>query len=714
MITIKRVAFTGLLLLNAIPRLWAQTPQKPAGDSSFLHNVLQDVEVVAKPPTLRSGMDKKVFSVNQSLVSVGGTAADLLPNIPSLQVDGNGNINLRGATKLKVLVDGKQSLIGGGSVTQILQSIPAASIEKIEIITNPSAKYDAEGQGVINIILKKSAKPGDSGSVTASAGTRSNYNAGAGFNYPAGKAELHGNYSFQRKNTYSNGFQKMTYLNSPDSTYYSNEIFPSTTIRNIHIAGVGVDYHLSPRDMLNINGLYNATTTHRDEYLTIDNLTKQQTPAQLSNRTNVTNGWNTSWGATVDLTHKFKKLGEELAFDFAWSTGAGNSLQVYSTRVYNIDGQPVAPAPDILRNTIGGKNRNYNLQLDYILPLGKGGRLEAGARSQLTTGNDRQLDNIFRTDNQVHAVYINYRQQVANYTLQAGLRAEAGRFAANLQNYDSAGALVTTPIDINTNGLYPSFFLTRQLGHGQQVQLSYTRRINRPTAKDIDPFPDVSDPVNYDMGNPKLRPESIHSIELTYKKTGPAGSLTAGLYYNQTNNVIKHIQTNPINDVTITISENLRQGINTGFEFIGNLRVSKIWSFTANINVLDRINSAAPQYGIAANSGISWNGNITNDFSLARGLSAQLRADFKAGELILQDRYRSNYGIDAGAKYDLAQGRAALSFSARDIFNTRIPAFLRVSDALLLDWQRITYSSRATLTFTWRFGNNNSEPKRQR
>lgn len=692
MITMKRVAFIGLLLLNAISRMWAQTPQTPARDSSFLHNVLKDVEVVAKPPTLRSGMDKKVFSVNQSLVSVGGTAADLLPNIPSLQVDGNGNISLRGATKLKVLVDGKQSLIGGGSVTQILQSIPAASIEKIEIITNPSAKYDAEGQGVINIILKKGAKPGDNGSVTASAGTRSNYNAGAGFNYPAGKAELHGNYSFQRKNTYSNGFQKMTYLNSPDSTYYSNEIFPSTTIRNIHIAGVGVDYHLSPRDVLNINGLYNATTTHRDEYLTIDNLTKQQTPAQLSNRTNITNGWNTSWGATVDLTHKFKKPGEELAFDFAWSTGAGNNHQVYSTRVYNIDGQPVAPAPDIVQVTKGEKNGNYNLQSDYVLPLGKDGRLEAGVRSQLATSNDRQWDSIFRTDHPVHAVYINYRRQFANYTIQAGVRGEAGWFG----------------------GLFPSLFFNRKFGQSQQIQLSYTQRINRPTIKDLDPLPDVSDPVNYDMGNPRLRPESIHSIELTYKKTGPAGSFTAGVYYNQTSNVIKRIQTNPINDVTITISENLRQEINTGLEFIGNLRVSKIWSFTANINVLDRINSAAPQYGIAANSGISWNGNITSDFSLARGLSAQLRADFKAGELILQDRYRSNYGIDAGAKYDLAQGRATLSFSARDIFNTRIPAFLRVSDALLLDWQRITYSSRATLTFTWRFGNNNSEPNRQR
>ena len=721
-------AYLGILLLNAIPRGWAQTP---ARDSVFLNSVriFKEVEVVGKGPTLRSGLDKKVFSVNQSLVSVGGSAADLLQNMPGLQVDGNGNLSLRGATNVKVLVDGRQSLIGGGSVAQLLQSIPAASIEKIEVITNPSAKYDAEGQGIINIILKKGGKSGYNGAVTASAGTRKNYNTGASMNYRAGKADLYGNYTFQHKNTYSNGFQNMTYLNAGNAAYYSSERFPSTTISNVHLAQAGVNYRLSPKDLLSVTGLYNAVTTSRHEYLTIDNLTQQQTPAQLSNRTNTTHGWNTSWGATINLAHQFKKPGAELDFDFAWSTGSGNSFQVYTTNVFNVDGQTVKRAPDILQDTKEGKNRNYNLQLDYTLPFGKGGRLEAGARTQLTTNNNRQWDayldtlsgtyeadysliNFFRTNNQVHAVYLNYRQQLGGYTFQGGLRAEAGRFAATLQNYDSAGALISTPVNINTNGLYPALLVTRQFQHAQQVQVSYTRRTSRPTSKEINPSPDVSDPVNYAMGNPALEPENIHSLELTYKKNWSNVSLTSGFFYNQTNNVIKRLQTNPVNDVTYTIYENLKRAINTGFEFIGNVRVCPIWSFTANVNVYDRINSAAPKYGIEATSGISWNGNITNDFSLAKGLSAQVRADYKACEVILQDRYRPAYGFDAGAKYDFAHNRATLAFSARDIFNTRRPAFLRKSDALLLDWQRITYSARAALTFTWRFGNTDSEPNR--
>jgi ferric enterobactin receptor len=715
--------------MGFVGRLWAQTP---ARDSAFLNSVrvIKEVEVVGKGPTLRNGLDKKVFAVNQSLVSVGGSAADLIQNIPSLQLDGNGNISLRGATNVRVLVDGKQSLIGGGSVAQILQSIPAASIDRIEIITNPSAKYDAGGQAIINIILKKGARSGFNSALTASAGTRANYNTGGSISYRTGKIDLYGNYSFQRKNTYSNGFQNMTYLSSGDSTYYSRETFPSTTITDVYIAQAGIDYHLSPRDLLSISGLYNSSTRDRHEYLTVDNLTQQQTPTQLSNRANITHGWNTSWVTTLDWAHTFAKPGEELDVDLSRSTGSGSSFQVYNTDIYNIDGQAVKPTPDILQDTKGGTNRNYNIQLDYSLPIGKGGRLEAGGRSQVAIGNNRQWDasfdtvtagydadyaliNYFRTNTQVHAIYINFRQQLKAFTIQAGLRGEAGRFAATLRNYDSAGVLVSTPIHVNTNGVYPALFVTRSLEHAQQVQVSYTRRINRPTPQEIDPFPDVSDPVNYDEGNTLLRPEDINSIELTYRKNWSAVNFTAGFYYTRVDHVIKHVQTNPVNDVTFTIAENLPRAINTGLEFIGNVRVSRIWSFTANANVYDRINSAAPPYGIAASSGISWNGNITSGFSLARGLSAQVRADYKASEFIVQDRYRRLYGFDAGAKYDFAHNKATLSFSARDIFNTRRWAFLRVSDGLLLDFQRVTYSARALLTFTYRFGSGDAKSRKR-
>ena len=215
--------------------------------------ILAEVTVSARSPTIRSGPDKKVFAVNQSLVSLGGSAADLLQNVPTLQVDANGNVSLRGATDLKVLVDGKRSLIGGGTVAQVLQSIPASSIDRIEVITNPSAKYDAEGQALINIVLKKNNAAGFNGSVAVTGGTRDNYNAAASISYQNSRINWYGNYSYQHRNTYSDGYQNMTYLLSPDAIYYSDETFPSTTITDLHSAKAGLDYTLSARDGLSVS-----------------------------------------------------------------------------------------------------------------------------------------------------------------------------------------------------------------------------------------------------------------------------------------------------------------------------------------------------------------------------------------------------------------------------------------------------------------------------
>jgi hypothetical protein len=180
--------------------------------------------------------------------------------------------------------------------------------------------------------------------------------------------------------------------------------------------------------------------------------------------------------------------------------------------------------------------------------------------------------------------------------------------------------------------------------------------------------------------------------------------LTSGAYFTQVNNAIKHIQTTPVNDVTITIAENLPRAINTGLEFIGSFHPVHTWNFTANVNVYERINAGDSAYGISATRGVSWNANLTNNFTLTHNLTLQVRADYKAAELIIQDRYRPNYGIDAGARYDLWHKKASLALNGRDIFNTRRWMFLRESDALLLNFQRVTYSARVSLTFTYRFG----------
>ena len=723
---LRRWILPAFLTIGAVTNLSAQ--DKPISDTMARSGkVLAEVTVSARPPTIRNGPDKKVFAVNQSLVSLGGTAADLLQNIPTLQVDANGNVSLRGATDLIVLVDGKRSVIGGGTVAQVLQSIPSSSIDRVEIITNPSAKYDAEGQAIINIVLKKNNAAGSNGSVAVTGGTRDNYNAAASISYQKGRINWYGNYSYQHRNTYSNGFQNMTYLLPPNPAYYSDETFPSTTIKDLHSARAGLDYTLSARNKLSVSGVYNATSNIRNEWLTVNNLTANNLPEQLGTRYNGTTGNGNSYELTVDYTHTFSRPQRELAFDFDYSQGYTNNLQLYNTYIYNIDGN-ATDSTAVLKDSKVARSRNYNVQLDYTTPAGKAGRLETGYRSQISVADNREWDynldkasgeydpdysliNFFKSTNQVHAAYLTFRQQIKTFAFQVGIRGELGRFNAHLQSFDSSGQLVLQPITVNTQGLYPSLLLTQRLGANRQIQLSYSRRVLRPTPNQLDPFWDVSDPVNYNAGNTRLLPESIHSVELTYTHTWPTASLTSGAYFTQVNDVIKQLQTTPVNDVTFTISENLPKAINTGLEFIGNFHPVKAWDFTANLNLYGRINDGDSAFGIVATQGMSWNANLTNNFTLTHNLTLQLRADYKAPELIIQDRYRQLFGIDAGARYDCWHKKASLSLNGRDIFNTRKPSFLRVSDALLLDWQRITYSARVSLTFSYHFGSSASGAK---
>ncbi|WP_183557909.1 outer membrane beta-barrel family protein [Mucilaginibacter sp. SP1R1] len=697
--------------------------------------VLNEVTITAKKPTIQNKDGKKVFSVNQSLVSQGGTAADLLQNVPTLQIDVNGNVSLRGSTGVKVLIDGKPSLIAGGDVTQILQAIPAGSIESVEVIANPSAKYDAEGQGIINIVLKKNSKVGFNGSVALAGGTRSNYNGSAALSYQTNKINLYGNYSLRDGDTYSNGFQYLTFLKPTDAIVFSNETFPSTTRNKVQNLKIGIDYSVAPKSILSVSGSLNLRNTHRDELLDIDNLDASGLPVQYSTRNNTTHNNGNSYELDLDYSQHFKKPKEELTFNFTYSHGTSRNLQVYQTiyspRVDNLKTGIANSEPDPLESDIWNNGNNYNIQADYILPTGKTGQIAAGYRSQISLGNNNQyaydlsgtnanpiysFTNLFSSNKQVHAVYLNYYNQIGNFRYELGLRGEDSHLNATFQGYDTNNSLYSTLIKVPDKGLYPSIFLTQKLNNDQQLQLSYTNRVTRPTPRELNPSTDFSDPTNYETGNPHLIPESINSLELGYNKNWQNISFTSSIYYNRLNNVIKHIESDPVNGVITTTAQNLKHSTTTGLELIGHFDLIKAWDFTANANVFERRNDAAPEYGIAANSGLSWNANITNNILLVKKLSVQIRADYRAADFVIQDRNRAAFGMDAGAKYDFAGNNASLSFNSIDIFNSRKWAFLRSSDGLLLDFERRTVGSRATLTFTYRFGKStgvHKQPKKK-
>lgn len=682
-------------------------------------NVLKEVTVAATKPTMQMGIDKKVFSVESSLVSEGGSATDLLQNVPSVQLDMDGNVSLRGSTGVRVLIDGKPSLIAGGDVAQILQSIPANSIESVELITNPSAKYDAEGQsGIINIVLKKNKKLGLNGSATVGVGNRENYNAGVSLAFQNKKLNLYGNYNYRYGYRLGGGYANTTYFNQPSGLGYTFQDRDSRDLDQSHSGKVGVDYYVAEKTQLSFSaGLNNRVEDERD-LLAVRQLTTNYDLIEQSNRLNTEDGNGSSYDLNFDLAQKFNKKGEELTANFSHAWGNNDGFQIYDTDI--LFG---TSANGITRTDRLSNNRNYIAQVDYTLPLGQFGKMEAGYRSQIRVSETNTyadqlsvvtpntydfnytLSNLFNNKDQVHALYLNYQNQVGNFGYQVGLRGEDARLDTRLGAYDINSNVNYTPGRVAYTRLYPSVFLTQKLNGEQQLQASYTRRVNRPRGWDTNPFLDVSDPYNYRQGNPNLLPEDVHAFELSYSKFWKKVTFISSLYLRKTNDLIQRIRTEPdANGVTTSIPQNLTSSVNSGLELIGKFDVLKWWNFTANVNLYQRHLDGVPQYSIAQSDGFSYNGNLTNDFKLPGNFSVQLRGEYNSREIQSQGVRKANYSVDGGAKYEFAKRKASLSFNIRDIFNSRRFYIDNNTPGSYADFSFYRKGRQANLTLSYRFG----------
>ncbi len=680
-------------------------------------NLLNEVTVTAPKTTMQMGIDKKIFSVDQSLVSEGGSASDLLQNVPSVQTDIDGNVSLRGSSGVRVLIDGKPSLIAGGNIAQILQSIPASSIESVELITNPSAKYDAEGQsGIINIVLKKNKKLGFNGSLALTAGNRENYNGNTSLSFQNKKVNLYGNYSYRYGNRIGGGYNNISYLPLMNAT---NQDRDSKDLDKSHNLKAGMDYYLGEKSVVSFSTGLNFRTQDENELLNINELSASANPLFLSNRTNTEDGGGNSYDLNLDFSQKFKKPKEELTLNFGFSEGDNDSYQIYNTNKLNVDAG--TSAQSIQRNDRYGFNRNYNAQLDYSLPLGNVGKIEAGYRSQIRLSEsstyadelnyagifnfNKDLSNEFNNKDQVHAAYINYQNQIKNFGYQIGLRAEDAKLDTRLGSYDQNGVLSYTPGQVAYQRLYPSVFLTQKFKGDQQLQVSYSRRVNRPRGWDTNPFKDVSDPFNIRQGNPNLKPEDVHAFELSYNKFFSKFSLISTAYLRQTNDVIQRIRTEPDADgVTTVTPQNLTKSVASGLELIGKFDLFKTWNFTANVNLYQSKITGVPTLGILENSGFSYNTNITNNFVLPYAITLQIRGEYRSREVMAQGIRKAMYGVDAGAKYDFKNKKSSLSLNIRDVFSTRKWQMTTTGDYSIVDFSRYMQGTMANLTFSYRFG----------
>ncbi len=688
--------------------------------------VLKEVVVVAQKSTIKLSTDKKVFSVDQSLVSQGGSATDLLTNVPSVQVDVEGNVNLRGSSNVRVLINGKPSAISGGSVSDILQSIPASAIENIEVITNPSSKYDAEGQsGIINIVLKRNAQLGFNGSVSGTVGNQKTANGSLNLSYQTAKVNLFGNYSYRKANRIGNGYtNRITYPGTANAIFQNQES-DQTFKFNSHNIRTGIDINLDPKTVFTLSD--NINIRDRDRLQNgVTNTSSQNVLRQLTTQNNFSGNSGTNFDLNADFSHRYKKQGQELTANIGYSTqredGDENLSTIYD--VYN----PVRSNRNFRQNTYtDGKQRNLNFQADYTMPLSKDSKLEAGFRSTINRNdNDFRADTLLNGTNQfvfdrtrsshfiyneqVHAVYTNYQRQFGKFGVQVGARLEDAhiktRLVDSIQQYKQDYFRV-----------YPSIFLSDKLTENQTLQLSYTRRVSRPRDRQLTPFLDRSDPLNFQQGNPNLRPEDTHSFELSYINYWNTLTLTSSLYYRLTNQNIQQVRTPLSSSIILTQFQNINSASNAGYELIAKITPSTKFDLTGNVNVYYRSIEGDALYNIQSTSGYAFNGNLTANIKPVKKLGFQLRGDYQGKQVIAQGFSKALFGFDGGVRYDVTK-TFNISGNVRDIFNTRRFGSIIDNTTASIPYTSESYRrfSFRTISFTasYRFGNSGNEQRRQK
>lgn len=694
---------------------------------------LDNVTIVASKPLMKLDIDKKVFNVEKNIVSAGGTAVDVMRNVPSVQVDIDGNVSLRNATP-QIYIDGRPT-------TLTLDQIPSDAIESVEVITNPSAKYDASGgnAGILNIVLKKNKKNGFNGNVRAGVDKRGGVNGGVDLSVRQQKF----NFSIagmvnQNKSRSTGTTDRLNLFEQPNTSIFQNNF---NKMNGAFAFGrVGFDYFATNRTTLSISGVkvhgqfdpYEKITINTDSLFTSGKVSNYSERISTGTREFNANG------LQFGMKHNFPKEGEELTADANYFSGKNNGNNNYTTNYYASNGG--AKTGDYIQQLISsGTNKFLTLQTDYVKPF-KNIKLETGARVQLrklTNINDNYVfdpvtnkfdlisaatSNYKNTDN-VYAAYVSVSGSVKNFGYKVGMRAERSDYTGTLLS-DNSKFSNNYPVS-----LFPSLFLSQKLKSNQELQFSVTRRINRPNFFQLIPFIDYTDPLNYTKGNPALKPEFTQSFEMSYSKTFKANNtFMASLYYKKTTDLITRYQQkdiHPINGQEILVNSyiNANNSQSYGAELTSVNTIKKWWDINTNVNIYNgKINTGLAN--VTDNQLWSWFGKFNSNFKLPAKFSVQLSAlyqsktnlpvnqgggfgppMFGAAQSSSQGYIKPSWGIDLAIKKSFLKNDAAsVTLSINDIFRTRISEQYSYSDYFTQTYSRLRDPQMFRINFAYRFG----------
>ena len=688
--------------------------------------LLNSITVKGQKKLIEQTIDKTILNIENSILSEGNTALELLQKAPGIKVDDDGKISLKGRPGVMVLINGKSTYLSPKELSTLLKGTNSSSISKIEIMPNPSAKYDAAGNGgIINIQMKKNKMIGLNGTVTLNGGSSRNarYGSALGLNYRNNKINLYGSYDYAyRGETEYLDFTRRFYdggivVEPASRTSYqdtkTNEPLHTNNFR------LGLDYELDTAN--NIGFLINGNVGKYTHDSKTGNVFIDNKGIVLS-RMMTTNYDKQHWENltyNINYLHKFKKEGRELTADVDF---ASNKF----TSKLNLNTNTLAVLPDdketltSRRGYVPAVTNVYLGKIDYVDPLSKTLKFESGLKSSITHSDnnltydiltngiwqhDTNGSNHFKYKEQIHAGYVNINKEFKGFSVQAGLRAEYTR---------TIGHQITTDSLLTRDylQLFPSIFINKPLGTDHQLQLSYSRRIERPDYGDLNPFRVFRDPLLFYQGNPFLKPELINALQLSHSFKG---KYTTTVSYNRTSDVITWVngQIDALN-TTFETPQNLSRLVNYGLSFTASTNFFNWWTGTHFANVFRNEYSGTAQNQSFNNSTTSFSINSQNSFKAGKGYTIELSGYYYSGSVYGISSYKGNYEVSTGIQKSLLKDKASIKLMVNDIFQSNRYKEQTIFQQINMYTDKRPDSRRVMLSFSYRFGSQNGNSRTRR
>jgi outer membrane receptor protein involved in Fe transport len=675
---------------------------------------LDEVTVQGDKPLMELSLDKRVFNVGKDLANAGRTTSDILMNLPSVTVDTQGNVRLRGSDNVRILVDGKPSGLVSFKGSQGLQQLPASMVERIEIITNPSARYEAEGMaGVINIILKKENRQGFNGSIEGIVGTPTNLGLSANLNYRHKKINWFINYGIAERKIIREGSLYQEAFGG-DSLLITKQTVNGRLYTLDNNIRAGLDYYFNEKSVLTGSYLLRRSDATRitdirynDFLFTPDNkqsysLRRQE---ELEKEPN----------AEFLITYKrsFEQEGHELTTVLTHLDYWENSDQVFTENTFSPGGAPI-PSRSLLQTSINDEfEKQYLIQVDYTKPIGSEGKLETGLRSSfrnmendfIVEERDEQgnfnpipgLDNIFLYQENIHALYGILGNKSKKLSYQGGLRAE----------YTDVKTTLVKTNEVNPRdylNLFPSAHLTYNFNEENGLQLSYSRRVRRPFYNDLSPFMTFSDARNFFSGNPDLDPEFTDAIELGHIKYFEKGTVFSTIFYRNTIDKIERIRTVD-NEGNATIRpENLLGEQSYGLELATDYQAFPWWKIDFNMNFFYASIDGSNIQGNFTATTYSWNARQSSRFNFGNGITGQIRNNYEGRQRIAQGIRKGIFFMDLSGSKEVLKGKGTLVLNITDIFNSRRDRYILEGEGFFTEGNFLNVRRQINLSLNYKIG----------